>query len=145
MVGSARTRIGSQSVAAAHAGRERPGVVIVAALTGVQVRALRVAWQRLANDLRSERARAAVIAGAAELPWRQAQRATTTERRTGLIMDGMNSMMGGFMALMMGYWAVLLLVLLVVLVLAAVWLFEQIRRGAPAPHRTDGHPPENRP
>ncbi len=60
-------------------------------------------------------------------------------------MDGMNSMMGGFMALMMGYWAVLLLVLLVVLVLAAVWLFQQIRRGAPAAHGTGGYPPKNRP
>ena len=57
----------------------------------------------------------------------------------------MNSMMGGFIALMMCYWAVLLLLLLVVLVLAAVWLFQQIRRGAPAPHGTGGYPPENRP
>jgi len=40
---------------------------------------------------------------------------------------------------------VLLLVLLVVLVLAAVWLFQQIRRGAPAAHGTSGYPPENRP
>jgi hypothetical protein len=39
-------------------------------------------------------------------------------------MDGVNSMMGAFMALMMGYWEVLLLLLLVVLVLAAVWLFQ---------------------
>jgi hypothetical protein len=61
------------------------------------------------------------------------------------MMDGMNSMMGGFMALMMGYWAVFLLLLLVVLVLAAVWIFQQIRRGAPAPHGTGGYPPENRP
>jgi len=60
-------------------------------------------------------------------------------------MDGMNSMMGGFMALMMGYWAVLLLLLLVVLVLTAVWLFQQIRLGAPAPHGPGGYPPENRP
>jgi len=57
-------------------------------------------------------------------------------------MDGVNSMMGGFMALMMGFWGVLLLLLLVVLVLAAVWLVQEIRRGAPAPHGTTGHPPE---
>ena len=61
-------------------------------------------------------------------------------------MDGMNSMMGAFMALMMGYWAVLLLLLLVVLVLAAVWPFQQIRRGAPTPRGTGGgYPPETRP
>ena len=44
----------------------------------------------------------------------------------------MDGMMGGFMALMMGYWAVVLLLVLIVLVLAAVWLFQQIRL-APLP------------
>src|SRR6266849_9722989 len=68
-----------------------------------------------------------------------------TEKRTELLMDGMNGMMGAFMALVMGFWAVLLLVLLVVLALAAVWLFQQIRRGASAPNGTGGYPPENRP
>jgi hypothetical protein len=61
------------------------------------------------------------------------------------MMDGMNRMMGAFMALMMGYWAVLLLLLLVVLVLAALLLFQQIRRGAHPPHGTGGYPPETRP
>ena len=61
------------------------------------------------------------------------------------MMNGMNSMMGGFMALMIGYWVVLLVLLLVVLALATVWLFQQIRRGAPAPRGTGGFPPETRP
>ena len=58
------------------------------------------------------------------------------------MMDGMNSMMGAFMALMMGFWVVFLLLLVVVLVLAGVWFVQQIRRGAPAPHPASGHPPE---
>lgn len=50
------------------------------------------------------------------------------------MMDGMNTMMGPLMGLMMGYWVVFSLALLVVLVLLAVWLFQQVRpRGATSP------------
>ena len=33
------------------------------------------------------------------------------------------------MGLMMGYWALISLVIVVILVLFAVWLFQQVRRG----------------
>ena len=45
------------------------------------------------------------------------------------MMDSANNMMGQFMGLMMGYWALVSLVILVILVLIAVCLFQQVRRG----------------
>ena len=46
------------------------------------------------------------------------------------MMDGMSNMMGPLMALMMTYWVVFSIVLLAVVVLLAVWLFQQVRRGS---------------
>ena len=46
------------------------------------------------------------------------------------MMDGMNNMMGPLMGLMMTYWVVLSIVILAVLLLLAVWLFQQIRHGS---------------
>jgi len=45
-------------------------------------------------------------------------------------MDGMGGMMGWMMGGMMAYWGVVSMLVLVVLVLLAVWLFQQVRRGA---------------
>ena len=45
------------------------------------------------------------------------------------MMDSANNMMGQFMGLMTGYWALISLVILVILVLFAVWLFQQVRCG----------------
>ncbi len=56
------------------------------------------------------------------------------------MMNDMTSMMGPLMGVMMTYWVVFSLVVLVVLILLAVGLFQQVRRGGarPAPPRSDG-------
>jgi len=57
-----------------------------------------------------------------------------------MMMNDMTSMMGPLMGVMMTYWVVFSLVVLVVLILLAVGLFQQVRRGGarPAPPRSDG-------
>ena len=63
------------------------------------------------------------------------------------MMDGMSNVMGPFMGLMMSYWVLVSLLILVVLVLLAVWLFQQVRHGpdtGAAAHDGDGYPPEMR-
>lgn len=45
------------------------------------------------------------------------------------MMDGTGTM-GDMMGAMMAYWALVGLLVLVVLVLLAAWLFQQVRRGA---------------
>lgn len=49
------------------------------------------------------------------------------------MMDGMNNMMGPLMGLMMTYWVGFSILVLAVLVLLAVWLFQQVR------HRSGGN------
>jgi len=57
-----------------------------------------------------------------------------------MMMNDMTSMMGPLMGVMMTYWVVFSLVVLVVLILLAVGLFQQVRRGGarPTPPRSDG-------
>jgi len=46
------------------------------------------------------------------------------------MLNGMNDMMAPLMGLTMTYWELFSIVLLVVLVLLAVWLFQQVRQGS---------------
>jgi uncharacterized membrane protein len=59
------------------------------------------------------------------------------------MMGGMSSMMGPFMGWMMTYWVLVSLLVLIVLGLLAVWLFQQVRRGADGAVGRDrrGYPP----
>jgi len=46
-------------------------------------------------------------------------------------MSDMSGMMGSPMAAMMTYWLAVSLLVLVILVLLAIWLFQQVRRQSP--------------